>query len=75
MEVPEITAVFFAQEEAPMALLFGPECVVPGRRVAISCLGPNFDRIKVGSFTDIISESFASDRVEIREERSSQWIT
>ena len=47
MEVSDITAVFFAQEEAAMALLFGPECVVPRRRVAISCLGPNFDRVKV----------------------------
>ena len=47
MEVSDITAVFFAQEEAAMALLFGPECVVPIRRVAISCLGPNFERVKV----------------------------
>ena len=47
MEVPDIIAVFFAQEAAPMALLFGPECVVPGRRVAISCLETNFDRVKV----------------------------
>ena len=47
MEMSDITAVFFAQEEAPMALLFGPECIVPGRRVAISCLAPNFDRVKV----------------------------
>ena len=30
-----------------MALLFRPESIVPGRRVAISCLGPNFDRVKV----------------------------
>ena len=46
MEVSDITAVFFDQEEAPMTLLFGPE-YVPRRRVAISCLGPNFDRVKV----------------------------
>ena len=47
MEVSDITAVFFAQEEVPMALLFGPETIVPGRRVAISCLGATFDRVKV----------------------------
>ena len=46
-ETSDIIAVFFAQEEAPMALLFGPESIVPGRRVAISCLGQTFDRVKV----------------------------
>ena len=30
-----------------MALLFGPESIVLGRKVAISCLGPTFDRLKV----------------------------
>ena len=33
MEASDITAVFFAQEEVPMALLFRPETIVPGRRV------------------------------------------
>ena len=46
METSDIIAVFFAQEEAPMALLFGPESIVPGR-VALSCLGSTFDRVKV----------------------------
>ena len=47
MEASDITAVFFAQEEVPMALLFGPETIVPGRRVAISCLGATFDSVEV----------------------------
>ena len=46
METSDIIAVFFVQEEAPMALLFGVESIVPGR-VALSCLGSTFDRVKV----------------------------
>jgi len=46
METSDIIAVFFVQEEAPMALLFGLESIVPGR-VARSCLGSTFDRVKV----------------------------
>ena len=41
-----MTALFFDQEEIPMALLFGPETIVPGRRCAISSLGGNFDRVQ-----------------------------
>ena len=44
MEAADITAVFFAMEEVPMALLFGPEAIVPGRRWAITSLGALFDR-------------------------------
>ena len=47
MEAADITAVFFASEEVPMALLFGPEAIVPGRRCAITSLGATFDRPKV----------------------------
>ena len=47
MEASDITAVFFAQEEVPMALLFGPECIVAGKIVTISSLGPNYDRVNV----------------------------
>ena len=46
MEASDITAVFFAQEEVPMALLFGPETIVPGRRCAISSMGGTFDRVQ-----------------------------
>ena len=47
MASQDITALFFDQEEIPMALLFGPETVVPGRRCAISSMGANFDRTQV----------------------------
>ena len=47
MATQDITALFFDQEEIPMALLFGPETVVPGRRCAISSMGANFDRTQV----------------------------
>ena len=47
MASQDITALFFAQEEVPMALVFGPETVVPGRRCAISSMGANFDRVQV----------------------------
>ena len=30
MAASDITALFFDQEEVPMALLFGPETVIPG---------------------------------------------
>ena len=46
MATSDITALFFDQEEIPMALLFGPETVVPGRRCAISFMGGNFDRVQ-----------------------------
>ena len=46
MASSDITALFFDQEEIPMALLFGPETIVPGRRCAISSLGGNFDRVQ-----------------------------
>ena len=36
MTTSDITALFFGQEEIPMALLFGPETVIPARRCAIS---------------------------------------
>jgi len=47
MASQDITALFFDQEEIPMALLFGPETVVPGRRCAISSMGATFDRVQV----------------------------
>ena len=46
MAAPDITALFFDQEEVPMALLFGPETIVPGRRCAISSMGGSFDRVQ-----------------------------
>jgi len=46
MAAPDITAFFFDQEEVPMALLFGPETIVPGRRCAISSMGGSFDRVQ-----------------------------
>ena len=47
MEAADITAVFFAMEEVSMALLFGPEAIVPGRSCAITSLGATFDRARV----------------------------
>ena len=46
MAASDITALFFDQEEVPMALLFGPETIDPGRRCAISSMGGSFDRVQ-----------------------------
>ena len=46
MATSDITALFFDQEEIPMALFFGPETVIPWRRCAISSMGGSFDRVQ-----------------------------
>ena len=45
MESTDYAATISAMETRPMALLFGPECIVAGKRVTISSLGPNYDRV------------------------------
>ena len=43
----DITAIFLATEDRPMAPLFGSNIVVQGKRILISALGANFDRVDV----------------------------
>ena len=43
----DIVAIFSATEDRPMAPLFGSNVVVHGKRVLISALGANFDRVDV----------------------------
>jgi len=43
----DIVAIFAASEDRPMAPLFGSNVVVHGKRVLISALGANFDRVDV----------------------------
>ena len=43
----DIVAIFSASEDRPMAPLFGSNVVVHGKRVLISALGANFDRVDV----------------------------
>ena len=47
MEPTDYAATISAMETRPMALLFGPECIVAGKRVTISSLGPNYDRVSL----------------------------
>ena len=57
MDPSEYSAVITAMETRPMALLFGPECIVAGKRVTISSLGPNYDRV---NFAEALKSLFPS---------------
>ena len=43
----DIKAIFLATEDRPMAPLFGSNLIVQGKRILVSALGANFDRIDV----------------------------
>ena len=47
MDSTDYAATISAMETRPMALLFGPECIVAGKRVTISSMGPNYDRVNL----------------------------
>ena len=42
-----IKAIFLATEDRPMAPLFGSNFIVQGKRILVSALGANFDRVDV----------------------------
>ena len=43
----DIKAIFLATEDRPMAPLFGSNLIVQGKRILVSALGANFDRVDV----------------------------
>ena len=43
----DITAIFLATEDRPMAPRFGFNLIVQGKRILVSALGANFDRVDV----------------------------
>ena len=49
----DITAFVLATEDNPMAPLFGSNLIVQGKRILVSALGANFDRVYVMTFEEI----------------------